>query len=55
MTASAALSNYNLYFTDIAIGAPWGGENHKGIVYVYYGQRNTKEPLKLMQVNKLKY
>ena len=54
MTASVTLTNSNFYFTDIAIGAPWGGENHKGIVYVYYGQRNIKEPLKLMQVKKFK-
>ena len=54
MTASALLSDHKFCFTDIAIGAPWGGENRKGIVYVYYGQRNTKEPLKLMQVKKFK-
>ena len=54
MTTSTLLSNYNFWFTDIAIGAPWGGENAKGIVYLYYGQKNAKEPLKLMQVKKFR-
>lgn len=36
-------------FSDIAIGAPYGGEDGKGIVYLYYGTAN-KEPLKLLQV-----
>ena len=54
MAISALLSDYNFFFTDIAIGAPWGGENRKGIVYVYYGQNNAKEPLKLMQVKKFR-
>ena len=37
-------------FLDIAVGAPWGGKDGNGAVYVYYGQKNEKEPLKLMQV-----
>jgi len=36
--------------SDIAIGAPWGGEDGKGIVYLYYGQNDNQEPLKLMQI-----
>lgn len=38
-------------FLDIAVGAPWGGKDGNGVVYVYYGQRKEQEqPLKLMQV-----
>ncbi|XP_057294074.1 integrin alpha-V-like isoform X2 [Hydractinia symbiolongicarpus] len=36
--------NYN----DIAVGAPWGGENGKGVVYLYYGSANN-EPFLLKQ------
>ena len=37
-------------FLDIAVGAPWGGKDGNGAVYVYYGQRKEQQPLKLMQV-----
>ena len=37
-------------FLDIAVGAPWGGKDGNGAVYVYYGQKNKQQPLKLMQV-----
>lgn len=39
-----------MYFLDIAVGAPWGGKDGNGAVYVYYGQENERQPLKLMQV-----
>ena len=31
------------------IGAPWGGENQRGVVYVYYGQPSIHKPLLLKQ------
>ena len=37
-------------FLDIAVGAPWGGKDGNGAVYVYYGQKKEQQPLKLMQV-----
>ena len=30
-------------FLDIAVGAPWGGKDGNGAVYVYYGQNNEPQ------------
>lgn len=40
---------------DIAVGAPWGGKDGKGVVYIYYGAPSQHQPLifkqKLMPSN----
>ena len=40
----------NSYFIDIAIGAPWGGKDGKGVVFLYYGNADKEKPLSLKQV-----
>jgi len=35
---------------DFAVGAPWGGKNRAGVVYLYYGTKNKDFPLSLKQV-----
>ena len=40
----------NVLSLEIAVGAPWGGEDKNGIVYLYYGTKNKNNPLVLKQV-----
>lgn len=33
-----------LLFLDVAIGIPYGGEDHKGLVYIYNGKSSGLNP-----------
>lgn len=44
-------NNCDCLILEIAVGAPWGGEDKNGIVYLYYGTKNKNNPLVLKQVN----
>ena len=38
------------FYLDFAVGAPWGGDDGKGAVYLYYGTKLKETPLLRKQV-----